>query len=182
MTTAKKLPDLDILLKYLEYNPETGVFFRKYRSDGFKTNRDMKIFNSRFANKETGYIGKDNRVYIRIDAHLYLAHRLAWKIIIGTDPKNQIDHINMNPSDNRFCNLREADNSENNCNKIEQSNNKCGFKGVCFDQSIGKFKARITKNGEHIHIGVFDNVLDAHVAYCKHAALIHYDFANFGAI
>src|SRR6516162_3957825 len=71
-----------------------------------------------------GYISKsDGYRYIGIDRHELLAHRLIWLWGTGDWPKCQIDHINRKRADNRWVNLREADNSQQMRNANAQSNN-----------------------------------------------------------
>jgi hypothetical protein len=182
-TKAKLLPSQEYLIECLSYNEDTGIFAWNNRPlHHFNTKRGANIFNSRFANNITGYADQQGRIYIRIDGVKYMAHRIAWKIITGKDPSDQIDHINRNPSDNRFCNLREATNSENNCNKIAQSNNKSGYKGVFFENQSQKFKAKIAKNGKTHFVGYFDNPEEAHKSYCKKAKLLHNEFVNYGSV
>jgi HNH endonuclease len=48
---------------------------------------------------------------------MYRAGRLAWLYMTGEWPKNQIDHINRDKADNRFCNLRDVTQTENMRNK-----------------------------------------------------------------
>jgi hypothetical protein len=63
-----------------------------------------------------------------------------------------IDHINLDPLDNRKCNLRRATKNENEWNKPKQKTwrgKPCTsqYKGVCYDWRVNKFKASIKRNG-----------------------------------
>jgi hypothetical protein len=53
-----------------------------------------------------------------IDRKDYMAQRLAWKYVHGTDPKGYIDHINQMRDDNRIANLRDVDHDENIANVL----------------------------------------------------------------
>lgn len=116
---------------------------------------------------------------ISIDDRDYLAHRLAWLYVHGKWPPHQLDHINMDRADNRMCNLRQADNAENNCNRPLQSNNTSGFKGVSFHKQTRKWKASLKVRGKDIHLGLFDEAEAAAAAY-RLAAQKHFgEFARF---
>ena len=56
------------------------------------------------------------------------------------NPQNKkcVDHIDRNPLNNHFLNLRYASYSENNQNKSKQSNNTTGYIGVSFNKSNNK--------------------------------------------
>ena len=102
------------LKELLHYAPDTGGFlWRKGRSNVV-------------AGTRAGTPDKDGYVIIRIDKRHYRAHRLAWFYVIGVWPRAIIDHINRNPFDNRFCNLREATHSQNQHNRSMQANNTTG--------------------------------------------------------
>lgn len=81
------------------------------------------------------------------------------KIIMDTN--ELVDHINLNPLDNRKCNLRIADKSKNAINCDIRANNKSGFTGVSFNKIIGKWRAYISINGKRIELGHFENLKDA---------------------
>lgn len=108
---------------------------------------------------------------------LYL-HRL----IMGAADNEQIDHINMDKTDNRRCNLRFANHAENQRNKGLRSDNTTGFKGVCFDKSKGKYIAYINLNGVRTYLGLFADKVCAAKAYDLAALKQHGEFArlNFG--
>lgn len=136
MKTARKLPSYELLHKWFRYDQETGLLF-------FKSREDRRVcWNSRFANKLVtneltvdGYV----RVGIRIDGkdRRFLAHRIAFKMMVGRDPLPGmvVDHRNTIKNDNRWENLREATEEQNSANKAARS--KCNVKGV-FAQA-GKF-------------------------------------------
>ena len=96
-----------------------------------------------------------NRVRIGVDGTEYLAHRLAWLYVKGRWPRHEIDHINRNSSDNRWCNLREATASENHCNTGLRSDNTSGVKGVHYRTDRGKWEARIKLHQKVYVLGQF---------------------------
>ena len=57
----------------------------------------------------------------RHDVTDYVAHRLAWLYMTGEWPRHEIDQINLDRSDNRFCNLRPANRSQNSANSTSRA-------------------------------------------------------------
>jgi HNH endonuclease len=100
-------------------------------------------------------------------------------------PKHQVDHKNLNPSDNRLENLRggatdslNRANTENRANTDLNAKNTSGRKGVCWAKRVRKWKAAIQANGKTYFLGHFDNPVDAHRAYVI-AAIKHFgEFAR----
>ena len=105
-----------------------------------------------------------------------LEHRLVFLWHHGYLPK-QIDHINLNKTDNRIENLREANSSTNQMNVPVRVFTKSGLKGVHWDQSRGKWMARIKINGKHVFLGRFDTPEEAYEAR-KAAQHLHGEFAR----
>lgn len=115
-------------------------------------------------------------------AHTRYLHRLILARVLGRElsRKEQADHINGNPLDNRRDNLRLATSSQNNANKGLRKDNTSGFKGVHFEKHIGKYRAQIKHAGVLRRLGSFDTPEEAHGAYCTAAREIWGEFANFG--
>jgi len=78
-----------------------------------------------------------------------MAHRLAWFLVYGRNPKGEIDHINGNPSDNRICNLRECTRSQNVMNTRRGN-------GVCWHKTKKKWQALVKSGGKSHFLGHFD--------------------------
>src|ERR1700744_2843168 len=93
----------DLLLEKFSYDPDTGNLLHKTKG----TNPKPYIIGSiaSHANKR-GYL------VVGINYGVYRAHRLVWLMHYGTWPKI-IDHANGIKSDNRLCNLREANHHQN---------------------------------------------------------------------
>ena len=89
-----------------------------------------------------------------------------------------IDHINLDKSDNRFCNLRLATKSQNSANKTKMSNNKSGYKVVSFLKSSQKWVAEIVKDGVRYFLGSFDDPIQAYKAYCKKSVELYGSFSR----
>lgn len=102
--------------------------------------------------------------------------RMSRQIMGVTDPKIQVDHIDHNGLNNQRNNLRICNGRQNNCNQRKQSNCSSKFKGVCWHKRLNKWTSRvINETGEkkYIHLGYFENEIDAAKAYDE-AAKIHY--------
>lgn len=119
--------------------------------------------------------GVNNKGYwrIRYNGKSYKAHQLVWLHETGTWPIGQIDHINGNPADNRFTNLREVTNQQNQHNRLASKDSKTGIKGVSLRPS-GQYFTRLHINGTCICLGTYNTVTDAARAYLA-AAQQHHD-------
>ncbi len=74
----------------------------------------------------------------------------------------QVDHINLNKLDNRKCNLRLADNSQNQANQPKYRRSTSKYKGVYRNKRSGTFTAKIFVTR---YLGTFDSEEDAARAY-----------------
>lgn len=79
----------------------------------------------------------------------------------GSFPSEQVDHINGNGIDNRWCNLRDVSASENNKNIRLNSLNKSGISGVYWSKNKLKWHAQLKINGVTVHLGSYSNIFDA---------------------
>lgn len=165
------------LSQFLDYDPETGIFFWKERQNNhFKSIRSMKMWNKRYSKTVAGTVDTHGYIQIRINYKLYLAHKLAWLFCYGVYPNNQLDHINCNRKDNRINNLRLVTKFENAQNSKIRHNNKSGYKGVSWHQHVQKWTAQIQCNKKHIHLGYYATPEEAYAAYCKAAADLHGEY------
>lgn len=89
-----------------------------------------------------------------------------------------VDHINMDPLDNRRKNLRFATKAQNMHNRRRPRHNSTGFKGVYFNKATGKWDAYISANKRRTYLGAFLSAEAAARAYDLKAAAIHGEFAR----
>jgi len=112
-------------------------------------------------------------IQININKKKYQLHRIIYKYfnedwdITDTSHNNLIDHININPLDNRIENLRVATCSQNVRNQNKRKNCSSKYKGVCWDKECNKWLSAIRINNKTKHLGRFDNEEEAHLAYKK---------------
>jgi hypothetical protein len=123
---------------------------------------------------------KDAKGYCRImiNRKMYLAHRLAWLYVNGVWPKSQIDHIDGNPLNNRYENLRECDSSQNICNSKLRRDSKTGVKGVSWHSQAKKYNVRVCINGKRRSMGLFDDKEFAELVSIEARKKYHGEFAR----
>jgi len=156
--TATRLREL------LSYNKETGQFTRLVRA-GHCHPGDL-----------AGSIKKSGYVQISVDARDYWAHRLAFLWVNGEWPSDQVDHIDTNPSNNAWLNLRGVNQSVNLQNRRSaQANNASGFLGVTLipGRVRARYMAQITTAGKKKCLGYFATADAAHAAYIAAKRLLH---------
>jgi hypothetical protein len=165
--THKPLPSVEDLRKLFCYDPDSGqLTWRDSRRGGVKPGDQAGALTS-------GYYK------VTINRAPYYVHRIIWKMVTGDDPAQlQIDHADHDRLNNRWSNLRLADNRQNNCNRPPQRNNTTGYKGVTFHKPTQKFRAYIKHLGRQIHIGLFPTAEEAYAAYSSKAAELHCEFAR----
>ena len=151
------LPPLEELKECLDYNPDTGVFIWKKKTNAFSS---IKI------GQEAGWekVKTETLVYreIGFKQTQYKAHRLAYYMYYGIDPRNiDIDHEDGNGLNNKINNLRLATRSENGRNRGLNKNNTSGVTGVYWNKARNKWMALIKVNGEQKYLGLYINKEDA---------------------
>jgi hypothetical protein len=154
------------LEQLLKYDPDTGIF--TWRGGHKKVCAGMVA----------GTPDKDGYICIKIDQKLYKAHRLAWFWMTGTWPVDEVDHKDLDKSNNRFSNLREATKSQNMQNVGCRGDSTTGIKCVQFDARRGLYYANITTAGRKKWLGYHTTAEAAAEAYRAAAVEQHNDFAR----
>lgn len=121
--------------------------------------------------KSSGYC------FVRFRGKLLAAHRIVFALHHGYFPK-EVDHIDLNRSNNKISNLRAATTSQNECNKGLQRNNSSGVKGVNWDKSSGMWKARVAVNGLTKYVGRFHDIKEAEQAIIATRNVLHGEFSR----
>lgn len=152
--------------QFVSYDPDTGVFARLVSSGG------------EASGKKLGWKDKNGYMMARVAGKRVLLHRLAFLYMTGAMPENEVDHINRDPSDNRWENLRCASHSQNGKNTGFRKNNTSGFKGVSFHKGKKRWMASIMVDGKRINLGAFASPEDASAAYQSAAAKHFGEFAS----
>jgi len=139
----------EYLKSILSYNQDSGEFVWKIRKG--------RITEGSRAG------GSDNKNHrkINIDGTKYWEHKLAWLYVTGHYPISDLDHINGNGEDNRFCNLRLATHAQNMQNMKIPKHNTSGHVGVFFEKFTQKWRAQIDVNGKSLRLGRFKTIEEA---------------------
>lgn len=160
-TKKKPIPSQDYLKTKLSYNPDTGELHW--------------LKNGKLAGSLTkaGYI----RIGLGPNNDRYFAHCLAWMLMTGEDIK-EIDHIDLNKSNNKWENLRPITRTYNQANKSLQKNNTSGYKGVCWHKENQKWQVRVAVHGVVHLIGYFDDKMEAVKAREDASIRLHGEYAR----
>jgi hypothetical protein len=160
MITLKRINEL-------LYLHDRGYFLWKARPESsFKSKRSYSNFKTQFESRRVGSYDSKGYEKVQIDGKKYLVHRVLWCVTNFIEPcdlKDEIDHKNGDPSDNRIENLRVVSKKVNRKNRINPWN-KIGVLGVKPHKS-GKYEARVSCNGKQYYLGVFETKEMAHEVY-----------------
>lgn len=143
----------------LNYDPETGKFTWKKRAGHI------------IPGTEAGGVWSNGYRLIKLKGKQYLAQRLAWLHYYGKWPECEleVDHIDLNKSNNAIKNLRLLNRSENARNHSTYASNSSGISGVSFVTAYGKWGATIrgdkyvkeNKNYKRESLGLFNTFEEA---------------------
>jgi len=136
------------LKQTLEYLPLTGDFISKVNRGKWKIG------------KIVGCARPDGYKKIKINGIGYLAHQLAF-LYMTNSWVDLIDHIDRNPSNNCWSNLREATCAINTINTDLRADNTSGIKGVGWDKKNKKWLAQICVDGKAKNLGRFTDIIEA---------------------
>lgn len=156
---ASELEVASRLSKLVYYNPETGDFIWKKREG---QDVGSKVFNSTWAGKRAGKVEKDGYVRISLKvsgrSHWIRAHRLAWYMVYGALPVNEVDHVNQQKGDNKIANLRDVTRTQNMRNRPMLGRNTSGVNGVCWSKSARKWQSYGQDGGKFKVLGTFHDI------------------------
>ena len=91
----------------------------------------------------------------------------------GGWPNQTIDHIDGDPTNNKWDNLRDVSQQTNNRN-IHKARTHSGTATLGVGKFRNKFRARITVDGKSIHLGLYASKDAAHAAYLQAKQTYHY--------
>lgn len=165
MTTSKKkfVMTAEFAMANFKYDPENGAVFRLIGGE-------LKLCTHQYKN---GYIAA------YVGDRRFAAHRIAWACMTGEFPKESLDHIDGNTSNNMWVNLREATPSQNMCNSATKRMVHKLPRGVMrvTNQKTPSFLARIQSRRRNINLGVYPTPEEASEVYQLAAEMLHGQFA-----
>ncbi len=103
---------------------------------------------------------------------------LLHRALMSPSPGLEVDHRSGDGLDCRRSNMRLATHAQNGCNQRLSNANSSGYKGVCWAERSGKWRARIIVGGKEIYLGLFDTTEAAHAAYTAASARLHGKFGR----
>ena len=108
---------------------------------------------------------------VKILGKLRCAHHLVWLLNTRKWPSKNIDHIDGDPEDNEFGNLRLCTHSENLQNQSVNRKNASGHIGA--HKRKDKWTSEIMVNKKRIFLGYFNKPEEASRAYLEAKARLH---------
>jgi len=156
--------------RLFHYDPETGIVTRKV--DMFKFKAGTVVGRKRGC----------KYFMFSIFCKSYLLHKFIWFYQTGKWPEEEIDHINRNKLDNRWCNLRKCSSWGNSLNRPVRADNISGIPGVSKHKASEKWQVRISVNRKNKHIGLFEKFSDAVKARYFAEQELNYSEANINSL
>lgn len=170
MSRSREKLSAEYVRRLFRYDPATGDLF-------WLVNRRGQTK----AGDRAGSSNGDGQLRISIDGRKFCVHQIIWLWVTGVWPEELIDHRDLDRSNNRWGNLREATKSQNSSNRGAAKNSKSGVKGVFWHAAGNAWCAQICVMGHRKHLGLFDTIPEAQAAYLKAASQFFGEFARAAA-
>ena len=165
-------PTYEDVRRLFSYDAATGILTWNFRSDVHQ------VVNAHLEGKKAGTFDDLGYLRVKVFGRSFLVHRIIFLWVTGSWPAQDVDHKDMNPTNNAWSNLRSASRTSNQANTRSRATNKSGFKGVSWHKRTQKFVAQISYQNKKTHLGLFDNPQDAHNAYVAAARNLFGEFAR----
>lgn len=149
-----------LIPQVLRYEPETGELYWRHRPAGSFKGTSKRSAESVAANWNSRHAGK--KAFTTVGSHGYrsgrlcgrglLLHRVAFVCMTGDWPAYELDHINGDRLDNRWCNLRKATRGQN-ARNIRGHSKTSPYIGVSWNSCLNGYMARVYHNGRSHYCG-----------------------------
>jgi hypothetical protein len=145
---------------------------------------DGLVFNLKKLKVEKQYINCDGYIHLKMynnygeGKNIRLHRILALAFIDNQYNKPCVDHIDNIRINNNLTNLRWCTIKENNRNRSINKRSTTNVKGVSYDISNNKYRARIMIDGKQIHLGYFMTLEEAKLVRTKHSKEEFGEFVN----
>lgn len=151
----------------VHYDPETGIFYYTARRSN-ATRKDARA----------GTAQTEGHIKVYVGDRQYLAHRLAFLLMNGSWPKYVVDHIDGNPANNRWTNLRDVPQKTNvyNIKDTPRHNKHSKLLGAHWCAQGKLWKSSIQVDGKVVRLGVFKTAEEASAAYLAAKRRLHPGF------
>lgn len=133
------------IIRNWRYEPETGTLYW--------LKQKPKVPKTLIA----GSSHPDGSIKVGLSGKRYRLHRIAWTYMTKETPPVVIDHIDGDPSNNKWSNLRAATHVKN------QGNLNVSPKG--FTKRGNKFEVSIRMNKQKIYLGLYKTIEEASMVY-----------------
>lgn len=166
LTRGSTMLTYEEVSELLEYRPDVGGSCLVWkRSSG------RAFLGKRAGSPVTKLEPKRSYWRVKVLGKLRCAHHLVWLLNTKEWPSKHVDHINGNPADNMYSNLRLCSRSENLQN---QSINRKSISGYIGAHPRGnKWVSEIMVDGTRVFLGYFLTPEAAHTAYLEAKAHLH---------
>ena len=162
------LPDhthtVDQVRQKVDYDPATGTFT-------WKQSKQKCLLGG-----VAGTVYPLGYRVIQIDGYRYMASHIAFAFMTGRWPYPTVDHIDRDPTNDRWGNLREATPTQQKVNQRVRSDSVTGVRGV--SRPYNKYRARVAIEGKYVNLGLHNTVEAATAAVQAFRLELYGDFAE----
>ena len=151
---------------------------QEYLKSKYIYDADTGVLTSKRSKRPVGSVTPLGRLRLTVyygGKKMYIfAHRIIWVLMTGDDIEGMfIDHINGDPLDNRFENLRLVDKAQNSWNTRNRGGSKPELPGAYKCTTSEAWFSTITVRGKAHYLGTFDTAEEASEAYLEAREIHH---------
>lgn len=164
MNSYKAVLTLENVRDHIDYIPATGELVWKK-----PTSRRVRV------GSRIGTPSKEGYLICSFLKYRTSVHRLIWFFHNGEWPNGEIDHLDMNRTNNRIENLRVVNRSDNVSHSGRRIDNVSGLKGVSWNSARKHWVMQIQRGSQKIWSRFF-SAQEAYANYVKWAAYLDGNF------